>query len=68
MPSPFLDASYEAFLLEIAQDGEHRGVREFVGEEVAYFSNGPGARFPQYRHHIELSIAKRRFGHLQHPV
>src|ERR1035437_50677 len=57
--APFLLVAEEPLRLEIAQDGEHRGVGELRAEPALDLAHRSRAVRPEHRHHVELTFAER---------
>jgi hypothetical protein len=55
------DVGDEPLVLERAEDGENRRVRERVVERVADFGDGPRTLSPENGHDVELAIGEGDF-------
>ena len=55
---PFVLSTHEPLRLEIAQNGEHRGVGERSAKRVLDFCDSPRVSLPEHRHHFELAFAR----------
>ena len=54
---------HEFLRLEIAEDRQHRRVREVRGQLVAHFRDRSRSEIPQHTHHVELAIAQDEIVH-----
>ena len=63
MRFPLGGVPHELLRLEIAKDGEHRGVGEIGRQLVADFGDRARSEVPEHAHDVQLAVAQHEVVH-----